>query len=91
MVFLDARNICNIGTIKENTLENNIKLTLAVANFLILRRNQVGTVVYNDQVKVLPPKPGVRQRNEILRFLTGTYAKGWMQFNAALYYARPYI
>lgn len=91
ILFLDARSITNIGTIKVNTLEMNIKLALAISNFLILRRNQVGAVVYNDQVKVLPPKPGIRHRNEILRFLTGAYAKGWNEFSIALDYMRPYI
>ena len=91
MIFLDARSITNIGSIKENTLESNIKLALAIANFLILHRNQVGMVVYNDEVKVMPPKPGLKQRNDILRFLTGVYARGWIGLDGAFYYARAYI
>ena len=67
MVFLDARANTNIGTVTQNTLEYNVKISLAVSNFLIMHRNQVGLVVYNDEIHVLPPKPGVRHQNEILR------------------------
>jgi uncharacterized protein (DUF58 family) len=91
ILFLDARSISNIGSVTMNALETNVKLALAISNFLILHRNQVGMVMYNDRVKVLPPKAGLRQRNEILRFLTGVYAKSWTGFNVALDYAKPYI
>lgn len=92
VVFLDARSFSNIGTIIENPLETGIKLTMSISNFLILHRNQIGLVVYNDQVKVLPPKQqGLKQREEILRFLTGIYSRGWTEFNVALYYARTYV
>jgi uncharacterized protein (DUF58 family) len=91
MLLLDARSISNIGTVKENTLEYSIKIALAVSHFLILRRNQVGLVVYGDQVRLLPPKPGVKQLNEILSFLTGVYAHGWVDINTALDYSKPYL
>jgi uncharacterized protein (DUF58 family) len=91
MMFIDARAISNIGTMKENTLEYNIKLALALSHYLILRRNQVGLVVYNDRVQVLPPKMGLGHFNEILSFVTGVYARGWMDINAALYYAKSYL
>jgi uncharacterized protein (DUF58 family) len=91
IIFLDARSFSNIGTVKDNPLETGIKLTLGVANFLILHRNQIGLVVYNDQVRVLPPKHGMTQRNDIIRFLTGIYSRGWADFNVALFYAKPYF
>jgi uncharacterized protein (DUF58 family) len=92
VIFLDARSFSNIGTIIENPLETGIKLTMSISNFLILHRNQIGLVVYNDQVKVLPPKQqGLKQREEIIRFLTGIYSRGWTEFNIALYYARTYV
>lgn len=91
LLFLDARSISNIGTTIENTLEYSLKIALAVSNFLILRRNQVGVAVYNDKVQFLPPKPGVKQLNEILSFLTGVYSRGWVGINDALEYARPYL
>jgi uncharacterized protein (DUF58 family) len=91
LIFLDARSINNIGSTTENTLEYSIRIALAVSNFLILRRNQVGIVVYNDRITMLPPKPGMRQLNEILSFLTGVYAKGWEEINSALDYAKPYL
>ncbi len=91
LVFLDARNNTNIGSVVKNTLEYNVKLALAVSNFLIMHRNQVGVVVYNDEIKVLPPKPGIRHQNEILRLLTGVYAKGWTDLNIALQYAKPFM
>jgi len=53
VLFLDARSISNIGTTKNNSLEMGIKLALSVANFLILNRNQIGLVVYSDQVRVI--------------------------------------
>jgi uncharacterized protein (DUF58 family) len=76
---------------KENTLEYNIKLALALSHYLILRRNQVGLVVYNDRVQLLPPKTGLRHFNEILSFVTGIYARGWMDINSAIYYAKSYL
>lgn len=91
VLFLDARSISNIGTTKDNSLEMGIKLALSVANFLILNRNQIGLIVYSDQVRVMPPKPGIQQRDKIVRFLTGVYPQGWAEFNVALHYARPYI
>ncbi len=91
VLFVDARSISNIGSVLDNSLETSIKLATGIANFLILNRNQIGVVVYSDSVKVLPPKPGLRQRDEIIRFLTGVYPRGWTEFNVALYYARPYI
>jgi uncharacterized protein (DUF58 family) len=91
VLFMDARNISNVGTVLDNTLEKSVKLGLGVSNFLILHRNQIGVVVYNDQVNVLPPKPGMQQRDDILRFLTGIYSRGWAEFRVALYYARPFI
>ncbi len=91
VIFLDARSISNIGTVLDNSLETGVKLALGVGNFLILNRNQIGLVVYNDRVRVLPPKPGLQQRDDILRFLTGIYGRGWTEFNVALYHARPFI
>ncbi len=91
LLLLDARSISNIGTVKENTLEYSIKIALAVSHFLILRRNQVGLVVYSDQVRLLPPKPGAKQLNEILSFLTGVYAHGWVDINTAIDYSKPYL
>jgi uncharacterized protein (DUF58 family) len=91
LLFLDARSISSIGSITENSLEYGIKIALAVTNFLIYRRNQVGIVVYNDRVSVLPPKPGVKQLNEILSFLTGIYSKGWTDIHSAINYAKPYM
>jgi uncharacterized protein (DUF58 family) len=91
VLFLDARSISNIGTTKDNSWETGIKLELSVANCLILNRNQIGLIVYSDKVRVLPPKPGIQQRDKIVRFLTGVYPQGWAEFNVALHYARPYI
>ncbi|WP_455392835.1 DUF58 domain-containing protein [[Eubacterium] cellulosolvens] len=91
VIFLDARSFSNIGSIQDNALETGIKLTLGIVNYLLLHRNQLGLVVYNDQVRVLPPKYGISQRNEIIRFLTGIYARGWAGFNIALFHARPFI
>jgi uncharacterized protein (DUF58 family) len=91
IMFIDARAISNIGTMKENTLEYNIKLALAVSHYLILHRNQVGLVVYNDRVQVLPPKTGLGHFNEILSLLTGVYARGWIDINSALYYVKSYL
>lgn len=90
-LFLDARSITNIGTVLENTLEFNIKIALGVSNLLLMRRNVVGMAVYNDQIQVLPPKSGIKQQNEMLRFLTGVYSKGWCDFNLALFYTKPYM
>ena len=90
-LFIDARAISNIGTLKENTLEYGIKLSLGLAHYLILRRNQVGVVVYNDRIQMVPPKPGMRQFNEILSFLTGVYPRGWLDLNTAINYATPYL
>lgn len=91
VIFLDGRSYSNVGTVKDNPLETGIKLTLGIVNYLVLHRNQLGLVVYNDQVKVLPPKYGLNQRTDITRFLTGIYARGWVGFNVALFHARPYI
>ena len=91
MLFLDARSFANIGSISSNPLETGIKIALGIINFLLLHRNQLGLVVYSDQVRILPPKYGISQRNEITRFLTGIYARGWAEFSVAIYHARPYI
>ena len=91
LLFLDARSVNNVGTITKNTFEYNIKLALGIANFLIMHRNQVGAVVYGDKVQVLPPRPGLRQQNELLSMLTGVYAQGWTEFSHALYCVKSYI
>jgi uncharacterized protein (DUF58 family) len=91
VMFLDSRRISNTGTIIDNALETGVKLALGITNFLILHRNQIGLVVYSDQVRVLPPKLGIRHRDDITRFLTGIYANGATEFNIAMYYAKPYI
>jgi uncharacterized protein (DUF58 family) len=90
-IFIDARAVSNIGTITENTLEYNIKLALALSHFLIMRRNQVGVVVYNDRIQMVPPKPGIRQFNEILSFLTGIYPRGWVDLYTAVQHANTYL
>ncbi len=91
ILFIDARTIANIGTMKENTLEYNLKIALALVHFLILHRNQVGLVVYSDRIQLLPPKPGMKQFNEVLSFITGIYPRGYVDLYTAVQYANPYL
>jgi len=88
-IFIDARDITEVGTPLRNPLEFSIKAAVALAAKLMKRTNRVGLVIYGEKVKVIKPSSGELQMSLILNALTGTYSKGDTTFYKAITAAAP--
>ena len=94
IIFLDARNNQNIGTITKNPLEYSIKAAIAVASHFLKRRDRVGLIVYGKtegKLKWIFPESGKKQLYKILKELVEVQSQGEFLFNGAVNIAMSHM
>ncbi len=90
-IFLDARDITNVGRPHDNFIEYSVRLAFGLAKTVIKNNNRLSIITYNDMIQLIPPGLGMNHTANIHAMLINTQAKGFLPFYAALLYAWPFL
>ena len=79
IIILDSRINQNIGSVKNNPLEFNIKAAASIASHFLKKRDQVGLIIYgksNGKIHWIYPESGKKQLDKIITALIETEPDG---------------
>jgi len=87
VIMIDSRESQNIGTIKHNPIEYNVKAALSIASKFLKRRDRVGLIIYGKkegQLKWIYPDSGKKQLNKLIKEIVEIKAEGEFSFWGAV-------
>lgn len=90
-IFVDSRALVASGTPLVNFHETAVRTTMGLARTLVLNKNRVTVVTYNDAVNIVPPGISRGHIGIIQAMLVETVARGAVTFDWAVGYARPFL
>lgn len=90
-IIIDARENSAIGIESKSPLIYSVRAAASLTSFFLKRRDSVGLVVYNDNVKAIKPGGGEKQLHEILTALSGAQPRGNILLKGVLDVFLPYI
>jgi uncharacterized protein (DUF58 family) len=91
IIFVDARENTRVGTPYRNPLEYSIRACASLAQHLMQGTTRIGLVTYGEKIRTLLPYGGEGQLSMILATLTGTYARGNIDFKTVVDAVTPYM
>lgn len=87
ILMVDARESQDIGTLKHNPLEYNLKAAVSIASHFLKRRDRVGLIIYGNtegKLKWVYPESGKKQLYKTITELVEAQAEGTFMFNAVI-------
>ncbi len=87
ILMVDARGSQDIGTLKHNPIEYNIKAAVSIAAHFLKRRDRVGLIIYGNtegKLKWVYPESGKKQLYKTITELVEAQAEGTFLFNAVI-------
>jgi uncharacterized protein (DUF58 family) len=87
IIILDSREIENIGTLKHNTLEYNIKAAIALAAHYLKIHDRVGIIIYgktDGKLRWVYPESGKKQLYKIITEIVETQPEGDIPLNTVI-------
>jgi len=87
ILMVDARESQDIGTLKHNPIEYNIKAAVSIASHFLKRRDRVGLIIYGNtegKLKWVYPESGKKQLYKTIAELVEAQAEGTFLLNAVI-------
>lgn len=94
IIILDSREIENIGTLKHNPLEYNIKAAISLTSYYLKKRDRVGLIIYgqtDSKLKWIYPESGKKQLYKIIKEVVETQPEGDISLSSVVDTATLYM